>query len=86
MTEAVQAVSLVVIRELPRFQRRREGSFRAWLRKVTVNQVRTHAIAPEQSIDVRRADIGADIYCSAVILGKTNAAESSLYLSRGLRP
>ena len=28
-----QEVFLVVVRELPRFQRRREGSFRAWLRK-----------------------------------------------------
>ena len=37
-----QEVFLVVVRELPRFQRRREGSFRAWLRKVTVNKVRTH--------------------------------------------
>jgi RNA polymerase sigma-70 factor (ECF subfamily) len=37
-----QDVFLVVVRELPRFQRRREGSFRAWLRKVTVNKVRTH--------------------------------------------
>jgi RNA polymerase sigma-70 factor (ECF subfamily) len=37
-----QEVFLVVARELPRFQRRREGSFRAWLRRVTVNKVRTH--------------------------------------------
>jgi RNA polymerase sigma-70 factor (ECF subfamily) len=37
-----QEVFLVVVRELPRFQRRREGSFRAWLRKVTVNKLRTH--------------------------------------------
>jgi RNA polymerase sigma-70 factor (ECF subfamily) len=37
-----QEVFLVVVQELPRFQRRREGSFRAWLRKVTVNKVRTH--------------------------------------------
>jgi RNA polymerase sigma-70 factor (ECF subfamily) len=37
-----QEVFLVVVRELPRFQRRREGSFRAWLRKVTVNRVRAH--------------------------------------------
>ncbi len=29
-------------RELPRFERRREGSFRAWLRKVTVNRTRTY--------------------------------------------
>ncbi len=41
--DLAQEVLLVVIRELPRFQRRREGSFRAWLRKVTVNKVRTHA-------------------------------------------
>ena len=34
-------LSQEVFLELPRFQRRREGSFRAWLRKVTVNKVRT---------------------------------------------
>src|SRR5207302_1629515 len=34
--DLAQEVFLVVVRELPRFERRREGSFRAWLRKVTV--------------------------------------------------
>ena len=33
---------VVVFREVPRFDRQREGSFRAWLRQVTVNKVRTH--------------------------------------------
>jgi RNA polymerase sigma-70 factor, ECF subfamily len=33
---------VVVVRELPRFERRREGSFRPWLRQVTVNQARSH--------------------------------------------
>ncbi len=40
--DVAQEVFLVVIREIPRFQWRREGSFRAWLRQVTVNKVRTH--------------------------------------------
>ncbi len=40
--DLAQDVFVVVIREIPRFQRRREGSFRAWLRQVTVNQVRTN--------------------------------------------
>jgi RNA polymerase sigma-70 factor (ECF subfamily) len=40
--DLAQEVFVVVIRELPRFQRRREGSFRAWLRQVTVNKVRTY--------------------------------------------
>ncbi|MFI5455390.1 MAG: RNA polymerase sigma factor [Isosphaerales bacterium] len=40
--DLAQEVFVVVIREIPRFQRRREGSFRAWLRQVTVNKVRTH--------------------------------------------
>jgi RNA polymerase sigma-70 factor (ECF subfamily) len=40
--DLAQEVFLVVVRELPRFQRRREGSFRAWLRKVTVNKARGH--------------------------------------------
>ena len=38
--DLAQEVFLVVVRELPRFDRRREGSFRAWLRQVTVNRVR----------------------------------------------
>jgi RNA polymerase sigma-70 factor (ECF subfamily) len=38
--DLAQEVLLVVFREVPRFDRRREGSFRAWLRQVTVNKVR----------------------------------------------
>jgi RNA polymerase sigma-70 factor (ECF subfamily) len=37
-----QEVLVVVLRELPAFERRRHGSFRAWLRQVTVNRVRAH--------------------------------------------
>jgi RNA polymerase sigma-70 factor, ECF subfamily len=40
--DLAQEVFVVVIREISRFQRQREGSFRAWLRQVTVNKVRTH--------------------------------------------
>ena len=40
--DLAQEVFLVVVRELPRFERRREGSFRAWLRQVTVNRARSH--------------------------------------------
>jgi RNA polymerase sigma-70 factor (ECF subfamily) len=40
--DLAQEVFIVVIRELPRFERRREGSFRAWLRRVTVNRARVH--------------------------------------------
>jgi len=39
--DLAQEVLIVVVRELPAFQRQREGSFRAWLRRVTVNRVRT---------------------------------------------
>lgn len=40
--DLTQDVLVVVLREIPRFERQREGSFRAWLRQVTVNRVRTH--------------------------------------------
>jgi RNA polymerase sigma-70 factor (ECF subfamily) len=40
--DIVQEVLVVVIREIPRFDRQREGSFRAWLRGVTVNRVRAY--------------------------------------------
>lgn len=39
--DLAQEVLIVVVRELPWFERRREGSFRAWLRQVTVNRLRT---------------------------------------------
>jgi RNA polymerase sigma-70 factor (ECF subfamily) len=39
--DVAQEVLIVVFRELPEFRRQREGSFRAWLRLVTTNRVRT---------------------------------------------
>jgi RNA polymerase sigma-70 factor (ECF subfamily) len=39
--DLAQEVFVVMTREIPRFDRHREGSFRAWLRQVTVNKVRT---------------------------------------------
>ena len=36
-----QEVLTVLVAELPRFERRRDGSFRAWLRLVAVHRVRT---------------------------------------------
>jgi RNA polymerase sigma-70 factor (ECF subfamily) len=41
-TDLAQEVLVVVFRAIPRFDRRREGSFRAWLRQVTVNKVRNY--------------------------------------------
>lgn len=38
--DVAQEVMLVLMRELPVFQRQRTGSFRSWLRNVTVNQLR----------------------------------------------
>ncbi len=39
--DLVQDVFVVILRKLSTFERRRDGSFRAWLRQITVNQVRT---------------------------------------------
>jgi RNA polymerase sigma factor (sigma-70 family) len=38
--DLTQEVLVVVFRELPSFERRRDGSFRAWLRQITVNRMR----------------------------------------------
>jgi RNA polymerase sigma-70 factor (ECF subfamily) len=38
--DLAQEVFVVVIRELAKFERRREGSFRAWLRTITVNKAK----------------------------------------------
>jgi RNA polymerase sigma-70 factor (ECF subfamily) len=40
--DLAQEVLIIVFREVPRFDRRREESFRAWLRQVTVNRIRTY--------------------------------------------
>jgi RNA polymerase sigma-70 factor (ECF subfamily) len=39
--DLAQEVLLVVVRELPEFRRQRDGSFRCWLRQVTVNRIRS---------------------------------------------
>jgi RNA polymerase sigma-70 factor (ECF subfamily) len=39
--DLAQEVLVVVLRELPAFERRRDGAFRAWLRQITVNRVRS---------------------------------------------
>jgi RNA polymerase sigma-70 factor (ECF subfamily) len=38
--DLTQEVLLILFRELPRFERQRDGSFRAWLKQVAVNRVR----------------------------------------------
>ncbi len=40
--DLVQDVMAVLVRELPRFQRRRTGSFRRWLRTITVHRLAAH--------------------------------------------
>ncbi len=40
--DLAQDVLVVVFREIPRFNRQREGSFRAWLRQITVNNIRNY--------------------------------------------
>jgi RNA polymerase sigma factor (sigma-70 family) len=37
-----QEVFLVILRGIPAFERQREGSFRAWVRGITVNVLRNH--------------------------------------------
>src|SRR5437879_712678 len=38
--DLVQEVFVVLVQELPSFVRQRDGSFRAWLRQITVNRIR----------------------------------------------
>jgi RNA polymerase sigma-70 factor (ECF subfamily) len=39
--DQTQEVFVVLVRKLPSFQRRRDGSFRAWLRQITLNRIRS---------------------------------------------
>jgi RNA polymerase sigma-70 factor (ECF subfamily) len=38
--DLAQEVLVILVRELPSFERQRHGSFRAWLRQITVNRIR----------------------------------------------
>ncbi len=38
--DLAQEILMVLIREIPRFQRQREGSFRAWLRQIAINKAK----------------------------------------------
>jgi RNA polymerase sigma-70 factor (ECF subfamily) len=40
--DLAQEILIVMVRKISQFERQREGSFRAWLRQVTVNQLRNH--------------------------------------------
>jgi RNA polymerase sigma-70 factor (ECF subfamily) len=40
--DVAQDVFLVLLREVRGFERQREGSFRVWLRRITVNRVKEH--------------------------------------------
>lgn len=53
--DLAQEVLVVVVRELPGFRRQRDGSFRTWLRQVTVNRIRSWRQAR-----ARRPTAGAD--------------------------
>jgi RNA polymerase sigma-70 factor, ECF subfamily len=53
--DLTQEVFLVMVRDIPGFERRREGSFRAWVRLVTVNVLRNH-----RKRQFRRAAVGLD--------------------------
>jgi RNA polymerase sigma-70 factor, ECF subfamily len=55
--DLTQEVRIVLVRELPSFERHRQGSFRAWLRQVTVNRVRNYSkVRRKQPL----AGLGAD--------------------------
>jgi RNA polymerase sigma-70 factor (ECF subfamily) len=56
--DLAQEVFVVVIRELSRFERRREGSFRAWLRTITANKGRNYCkqLKRRPAIDIDPAE------------------------------
>ena len=63
--DLAQEVLVVVFREIPRFERQREGSFRAWLRQVTVNKILNYRQAASAAAR-RRARPGRRVSRTAV--------------------
>jgi RNA polymerase sigma factor (sigma-70 family) len=56
-SDLTQEVFLVMVREIASFERKREGSFRAWVRQVTVNVLRNH-----RKRQLRRPAVGLGDY------------------------
>ncbi len=52
--DLTQEILIVLVRELPSFQRQRTGSFRAWLRQITVNRTRAFFKSREKRREVGR--------------------------------
>jgi RNA polymerase sigma factor (sigma-70 family) len=69
--DLAQDVLVVVFRQIARFDRKREGSFRAWLRQITVNHARNYrrkrhrrpavGLDPADSFLARLADPNDDV-------------------------
>lgn len=60
--DLTQEVMAVIVRALPSFERRRDGSFRAWLRQITLNRIRSH-----QKTLTRRPLVGSETVAQAVL-------------------
>jgi len=71
-SDVLQDVFCVLIRELPRFDRRREGSFRAWLRRIAVN--RTRALLKKR----QRQPFGSAVDAANGFLGSLEDPSSDL--------
>jgi len=74
--DIVQDVMEVLIRELPGFQRQRNGSFRRWLRTITVHRVLAHHRAAQK----RPRALGAPLdECPLAQLSDPNSELSRLW-------
>jgi RNA polymerase sigma-70 factor (ECF subfamily) len=54
--DLAQEVFIILVRQIPHFEPQREGSFRAWLRQVTVNRVRTYRRQRRPAVGLDPAD------------------------------
>jgi RNA polymerase sigma-70 factor (ECF subfamily) len=59
--DLAQDVLLVLFRELPAFERQRDGSFRAWLRQITLNRIRAFQKARGKRAVTGGGEQGADL-------------------------
>ncbi len=82
--DLAQEVLVVIFRELPRFDRRREGSFRAWLRQVKINKVRNYIGKRE-----RRPAVGTDAangFLERPVASRCQTLFLVCHLTVGLKP
>ncbi|MGL6075895.1 MAG: RNA polymerase sigma factor [Fimbriiglobus sp.] len=81
--DVIQEVLLVLVQELPHFERQREGSFRAWLRQILVRRIHEH-FRQRQRFPLASESVLAELSMPTSALSQLWDREHDLHLAKRL--